>query len=118
VAAVSGRLIPDSKPIVGRRIFTHESGIHVAALITDPRSYQPFSPAEVGASGPVFVAGKHTGSRALQYLLAERGISVHADEARELVGHVRHVAELYKRELTGDELAELCRSLTLAASRT
>jgi homocitrate synthase NifV len=87
----------------------HESGIHVAALIDDPRSFQPFLPEEVGAVGPVFVIGKHTGSRALRHLLAERGISIHDETIEELLQLVRRAAEERKRELTGEELEELYR---------
>ncbi len=109
VAACSNRPIPDSKPIVGRRIFVHESGIHVAALIKNPHSFQPFLPAEVGASGTVFVAGKHTGSQALRHILADRGITVGAEAARELLPLVRQAAEEKKRELTTEELEQLYR---------
>ena len=110
VAELSGRPLPDSKPIVGSRIFTHESGIHVAGLIKDPRSFQPFLPEEVGARS-VFVAGKHTGSRALRHLLAERGISTDGEVVDALLRLVRRTAEERKRELTGEELEELYRHL-------
>jgi len=109
VAAISGRPLADAKPIVGSRIFTHESGIHVAGLINDPRSFQPFLPEEVGAAGTTFVAGKHTGTRALRYLLAERGISTDDRTIEQLVQLVRRAAEEQKRELTGEELEELHR---------
>jgi homocitrate synthase NifV len=109
VAAVSGRPLPETKAIVGPRIFTHESGIHVAGLIDDPYAFQAFLPEHVGASGPVFVAGKHTGSRALRYLLAERGLSIEDGEIEDLLRLVRRAAEERKRELTGDELEELYR---------
>ena len=109
VAAISGRPLTDAKPIVGSRIFTHESGIHVAGLIDDPRSFQPFLPEEVGAAGTTFVAGKHTGTRALRYLLAERGISTDDGTVEQLVQLVRRTAEERKRELTGEELEELHR---------
>jgi homocitrate synthase NifV len=109
VAVLSGRPLPETKPIVGARIFTHESGMHVAGLIDDPRSFQAFLPERVGAAGPVFVAGKHSGSRALRYLLAERGISTDDESVEELLQLVRRTAEERKRELTGEELEELYR---------
>jgi homocitrate synthase NifV len=109
VAVLAGRPLPETKPIVGARIFTHESGMHVAGLIDDPRSFQAFLPERVGAEGPVFVAGKHSGSRALRYLLAERGITTDDESVEELLQLVRRTAEKRKRELTGDELEELYR---------
>jgi homocitrate synthase NifV len=107
VAEVSGRPLPEAKAIVGPMIFTHESGMHVAGLIDDPYAFQPFLPEQVGASGPVFVAGKHSGSRAIRYLLAEREISIGDDEIDDLVQLVRRAAEERKRALTADELVGL-----------
>jgi homocitrate synthase NifV len=111
VADVSGRPLPEAKAIVGSMIFTHESGMHVAGLIDDPYAFQPFLPEQVGASGPVFVAGKHSGSRALRYLLAERGISLEDEEIEDLVQLVRRAAEESKRELTGEELEGFYRTV-------
>jgi homocitrate synthase NifV len=112
VAELSGRPIPGSKPIVGDQVFVLESGIHVAGLIRDPRSFQAFPPEEVGAAGAVFVAGKHTGSHAVRHLLGERGIAVDDRTARELVPAVRRAARDRKRALTGEELEELYGQLT------
>jgi len=109
VAELSGTPLPAAKPIVGERVFVHESGIHVAALLGDPRSYQPFLPAEVGAEGPIFVAGKHSGSHALRHLLATRGIDEENGLLEELLPLVRRVAEQRKRALTLDELESLHR---------
>jgi homocitrate synthase NifV len=109
VAELSGRQLPLAKPIVGERVFTHESGIHVAALIGDPRSFQPFLPEEVGATGPIFVAGKHSGARALRHLLAGRGISGENGMIEKLLPLVRRAAEQRKRELTLEELEKLYR---------
>jgi homocitrate synthase NifV len=109
VAELSGRPVPVAKPIVGERVYVHESGIHVAGLIKDPRSFQPFLPEEVGAVGPTFVAGKHSGSKALRHLLSERGIVVQNGVVDELLPLVRRAAEQRKRELLIEELEELHR---------
>jgi hypothetical protein len=34
--------ISDNKPIVGRNVFRHESGIHVDAVLEEPLTYEPF----------------------------------------------------------------------------
>jgi len=81
VAESSGRPIPPGKPITGADIFTHESGIHCAALLKDPLSYQPFLPQTLGRMGARFSLGAHSGSRAIQYLLAQAGIAVSEKEA-------------------------------------
>lgn len=107
VAECSGRAIPASKAVVGEDVFVHESGTHVAALLKDPYSYQPFLPEAVGASETRFVVGKHTGSAALRHILRSRGIDVNPEIARELIPHVRRVAEEEKRELTAEEVERL-----------
>jgi homocitrate synthase NifV len=106
VAALSRRPIPDSKPIVGSRIFTHESGVHVAGLIENPYSFQPFLPSDIGGEQS-FVAGKHTGSRALRHILAGEGITVDDENLEQLICLVRQVAEETKRELAREEIREL-----------
>jgi homocitrate synthase NifV len=66
VSLASSRKIPESKPITGEAIFMHESGIHCAALLKDPLSYQPFLPENAGQKETQFVLGKHSGSRYLR----------------------------------------------------
>ena len=108
VAECSRRSIPESKPIVGRDVFTHESGIHVAALIKNPQAFQPFLPTDVGRKTR-FVAGKHTGSTALRHMLRDRGIDVGKQAVSELVADVRRAAEERKRSVTGEEMEQLYR---------
>lgn len=81
VAEASGRPIPPGKPITGSDVFTHESGIHCAGLIKDRLSYQPFIPETVGREGCRFVLGSHSGSKAIQYMLAQAGIDVSLEDA-------------------------------------
>jgi homocitrate synthase NifV len=81
VAEASGRPIPPGKPVSGADVFTHESGIHCAALLKDNLSYQPYLPETVGRKGARFVLGSHSGKRAIQYLLARAGVNVSVEEA-------------------------------------
>jgi len=66
VSLISSRKIPESKPITGDAIFIHEFGIHCAALLKDPLSYQPYLPQNTGRKETRFVFGKHSGSRYLR----------------------------------------------------
>jgi homocitrate synthase NifV len=63
VAEYSGRELWPSKAVVGSKVFQHESGIHVHAMLRDSRSYEPFAPSSVGREGRTFVLGKHSGNR-------------------------------------------------------
>ncbi|WP_226581588.1 homocitrate synthase [Acuticoccus sediminis] len=70
VARASGRPVPEGKAIVGRDVFTHESGIHVSAILKEPETYQALDPALVGR-GHAIVIGKHSGAAALAHALGE-----------------------------------------------
>ena len=51
VAKASGREIPESKPIVGKNVFCHESGIHCSGLLKEKARRQKslLTPAELKA---------------------------------------------------------------------
>jgi homocitrate synthase NifV len=104
VASASGRVIQEQKPVVGRSAFQHESGIHCAALLQHPLSYQPFLPAQVGKKGFEMVIGKHSGSASIVEHFRRKGVAIHRTEARELLELVRDQADRLKRALRPDEL--------------
>lgn len=74
VARYSGRASSPSKAVVGAGAFSHESGIHVHAMLRDARAYEPFAPERVGHSGRRFVLGKHSGATARAFLHAQSGV--------------------------------------------
>jgi homocitrate synthase NifV len=57
-------------PIIGRKIFYIESGIHVDGVLKKPSNYESFPPELVGASRKV-VLGKHSGGTSIRYKLKE-----------------------------------------------
>lgn len=107
VALASGRVIQDQKPVVGRSAFQHESGIHCAALLQDPLSYQPFLPAQVGRGDFELVIGKHSGTAAIVEHFRKLGIEVSRDEARSLLELIREHADRLKRALRPDEIESI-----------
>lgn len=111
VAAAANRSIPRAKAVVGEDIFTHESGIHVAALLTSANTYQGLDPALFGRRHRIAI-GKHSGTKALAHVLSETGIALDPAQAAELTDIVRATATAKKRALTSRELAELHRQLT------
>ena len=52
------------KPIVGANAFSHESGLHINAIVSHPISYEPINPAIVGQQRR-FYLGKFSGSSAI-----------------------------------------------------
>lgn len=115
VADAARRPMPVDKAIVGADVFTHESGIHVAALLKAPATYQGLDPVLLGRKHR-FVVGKHSGAAALAHALAARGISLDPTLAAPLVAAVRLRATALKRPIAAAELAEIYRNLAAAAA--
>ena len=109
VSAASGRPIQEQKPVVGKSAFQHESGIHCAALLQDPLSYQPFLPSRVGRESFEMVIGKHSGSAAIREHFRKQGISLSRADSFEMLELVRKVADNRKRALCTEELEEIHR---------
>jgi homocitrate synthase NifV len=106
VGTASGRPVPDWKPVVGKKVFSHESGIHADGVIKNPGNYEGFDPAEVGLSR-YLVLGKHSGAGGLIARYSELGITVSRDEAASLVERVRAKAQQVRRPLKDRELRSI-----------
>ena len=84
--------VPKNKPIVGKNVFRHESGIHVDAVIEEPLTYEPFLPELVGQNRQI-VLGKHSGCRAVKAKLEGCGIEVTTDELCKILKKVKKSRE-------------------------
>lgn len=103
VAVASGRPIHPHKPVTGDAVFAHESGIHVDGVLKVADAFEPIEPGSVGGVREI-VVGKHTGSGALQHVLATQGIDVDRADLGSVVDAVRYEATRQKRALTAEEL--------------
>jgi len=103
VAKASHRPLSVSKPIVGDRVFAHESGLHTDGVIKDPHNYEGFDPAEVGLKRTI-VVGKHSGTSGLIERYRTMGISVDRAMAGQLLERTRLMAGRRKRDLNNGEL--------------
>jgi homocitrate synthase NifV len=106
VSEASKLPIPQNAPIIGKHIFSHESGIHVSGLLRDSRAYEPFGPEEVGATRE-FPIGKHTGSAALQYHLSNLGINAPKESFVNFLPRMRTLVTRRKSPLSPQELKTL-----------
>ncbi len=107
VAQASGRLIAPGKPVVGAKVFSHESEIHAAGMLLDPGNYEPYSPDILGLQREI-VIGKHTGKRGLAHTLTDIGAHVSTPELLDILRTIRDLSPLLKRNLTRGELLLLC----------
>jgi homocitrate synthase NifV len=105
VADLSGRPVAAGKSIVGREVFSHESGIHVHGLLRDRANYQSVDPAELGREHRL-VLGKHSGVTAIRHAYTALGFELSAAEAHHILARVRAFATDTKHP---PESAELLR---------
>lgn len=103
VAKAARRRIGRAKAIVGADVFTHESGIHVAALLKDARTYQGIDPSRVGRRNTVVLA-KHSGVAALKRKGEELGFDIDRDLAAALLAQIRQRANEKAAPMTKSEL--------------
>ena len=103
VAQASGRPVAVNKSIVGEKVFTHESGIHVDGLLKDRRNYESFDPAEVGREHRT-VLGKHSGSAAVVSAYAWLGLPVSGMQALALLARIRNHVTRTKSEPSTEDL--------------
>lgn len=109
VASASSRTVPAWKAVVGANVFAHESGIHADGVLKDPKTYEAFSPEEVGLTRQILI-GKHSGTHALVAKFREYGIELTREEANYLLPKVRKAAIELKRALFDKELVQLYQS--------
>ncbi|SDI44250.1 homocitrate synthase [Desulfosporosinus hippei] len=104
VARASGRMLPPWKSIVGSNMFAHESGIHADGALKNPRTYEAFSPEDVGLERQI-VIGKHSGTASIKAKFRnEYGKEIAEEDAAEMLKRVRAIAVDMKRSLFDKEL--------------
>lgn len=103
VARASCRELPAWKPVVGQRVFAHESGLHADGVLKDPHNYEGFDPAEVGLSRQI-VVGRHSGAGGVMERYRLLGVVLSRSDATLLLPVVRREALRRKRDLNDREL--------------
>ncbi len=72
-ARESGQNIASSRPIIGEKIFSCETGIHLQGILADPATYEPFEPGLVGAERNLLI-GRKAGRRSVAAVLDRLGL--------------------------------------------
>jgi homocitrate synthase NifV len=114
VSRASARPVPEWKAIVGEKVFSHESGLHVDGILKSPGNYEAFDPADVGLSRHL-VLGKHSGRRGLEARLRQLGLAPEGLALEVLLVQVRELSQRGKQAVSDEELLLLCRSLPRVA---
>lgn len=101
--------VPYNKPVVGKNVFRHESGIHVDAVIEEPLTYEPYLPEIVGQKRQL-VLGKHSGCRAVKAKLNDCGYEVSDEKLCQIVKKVKKSREEGKY-ITDDVFKDIVKSI-------
>lgn len=107
VQEYSGITLQKTKAVVGEHAFSHESGIHIAAILEDPKTYEYFLPEMVGGQRR-FILGKHTGKKALEHVVATLGYSLNEQQICKVLDEVKELGES-KCGITPETLTALIR---------
>jgi len=84
----------DRAPYVGRSAFAHKGGIHVSAVMKDPRAYEHIEPEQVGNRRRVLVSDL-SGRSNVHYKAEEMGITLDDSEhARAAVARIKELENL------------------------
>lgn len=108
LSEITAKKIYRNKPIIGKRIFHVESGIHVDGIIKQPKCYEPFSPKVVGQNRKI-VLGKQSGAASIRAKLTEFGINCEEDILLDILEKVKTEGEAKNGALTNREFAEIVR---------
>lgn len=113
VAEVANMAMPNNQPFVGNSAFAHKGGIHVSAVLKDPKTYEHIEPERIGNKRRVLVS-ELSGQSNLLAKTDELDIDVELDkqEAREIIQKIK------EREFQGYQYegAEASLSLMLLAA--
>ncbi|WP_255171225.1 LeuA family protein [Natrononativus amylolyticus] len=65
--------VSSGKPVIGAGVFEHESGMHTAAMLDEPATFEPFEPARFGGDRRLLF-GSASGRGAARRLLERAGV--------------------------------------------
>jgi isopropylmalate/homocitrate/citramalate synthase len=109
VEELTGIPVQVTEPVIGRNVFSHESGIHTHGVGICRRMYEPIPYQEVGGEAR-FVYGKHSGTSSLMRLLAEWQQEIGCKVDSEFVQNVLDaIKELRTTQIAESETSQFIR---------
>ena len=110
----SGIVVSPISPIVGENAFSHKAGVHTAAVLFDPSTYEAFPPDLVGRRRQIII-DKYTGKQAVKARLERLGVTVTDKQLSNLVQAIKDHPEVRNyRDADLIELAEKTTGLNLS----
>jgi isopropylmalate/homocitrate/citramalate synthase len=110
---MSGIPMQQHEPIVGTKVFAHESGIHTHAMLIDRRMYEAV-PSELVGAETSFIFGKHSGVALVEQTLLERrealalaGVQPSKDLAHRVTEEIKRLREERAMSNRSTEILEM-----------
>ena len=117
VEEIFGLPLSVHKPIVGSNAFSHESGLHIHAIVSHPIAYEPINPVLVGQKRK-FYLGKFSGStsiiNAIETKLKSTNLNIPRDIIKKILQDVKDLQEKSSKEekkLVFKEIKSLMKNL-------
>jgi isopropylmalate/homocitrate/citramalate synthase len=107
---LSGYAISLTKPVVGQRIFTRESGGVVQQLVQSPPSVEPYDPSVVGLERAI-VLGKKSGKHSIAHAVKRLGLNATDAQMDAALGKVKELSIKVGRTVTDDEFKQIVAAL-------
>ena len=101
VFACANLPMPVNLPWVGPNAFSHEAGIHVAAVLNCPMTYECLDPEQVGNRRRL-VLGKHSGTALVKSRLDEREVKADQEQICDIVRAIKRAGEDHGRVSDGE----------------
>jgi len=114
VSEVANRSHPNSMPFVGRSAFAHKGGIHVSAVMKNPRTYEHVEPESTGNRRRALVSDL-SGKSNILYNSEKLNIDLgrHRDKIPEIIDRLKHREnEGYSFEAAGGSLELFIKNTT------
>jgi 2-isopropylmalate synthase len=79
VSEIANLSMPTGQPFVGHSAFAHKGGIHVSAVMKNPKTYEHLAPEEIGNKRRVLISDQ-SGASNLRYKVQELGLEFPDDK--------------------------------------
>lgn len=110
VADNSRLKLATNKPLIGKKVHTHESGIHTSAILKNKKSYQFINPEDFGQDNDGFCFGKHSGKASINHFFKTKNLFLDEHRAQQILSLVKENSCSWKRPLTELDLMQIYHS--------
>jgi isopropylmalate/homocitrate/citramalate synthase len=110
VERISRVKLQPHKSVVGKNAFSHESGLVVGGVITNPFCGESFSPGLVGRGRKILI-GKKSGLASIRQRLKVLGLEVEESKEREVLERVKQVSIEKRASLSDSEFRKIVKEV-------